>query len=351
LEVGAMTASSSVDCGDGLSTAPNEVPVGPEAHRSTNPQLVVERWPEGRPFALFLSHDVDQIHDREVWRLLGDANHIRRVMFKGESGEVRLAARRIGRALLNPKNPLRDYQAVLEIEARHSFRSTFFVLHDRYWARNGARFRLADPAIRKIVGLVRNADCEIAVHGGYYRFNDAAAYEESRQAVAELSGSEVVGIRNHHLRFSGLETWRAQALAGCTYDATYGAKEVLGPRDGVCVPFWAVPPGSEGGGGLVELPLTVMDTTLFRYCGHAGEEALEAAWAAITPVVEAGGLVTLLWHANFFNEPEYWDWQWVYSELLDRLAGLGPWCATGAEIASWFRQREASGGQPLPVRL
>ena len=315
-----------------------------EAHQDIDQHAAasarVVQWPSKAPFALFLSHDIDQIHDREMWRLLADLNHIRRVVFSGERGSVPIALRRIGRALFRPKPAVKDFERILQIEARHGFRSTFFVLHDRYWARQGARFRLTDPAIRGIVDLVKTARCEVGVHGGYYRFNDAAAYRESREAIAAAFGVEPMGIRNHLLRFSGPETWRAQCMAGFSYDATFGTKDLLGPRDGHCRPFWAVPPRGGGDSGLVELPLTVMDVTLFRYGRFEGEQALEAAWAIIEPVIDAGGLVALLWHGNFFNEREYWDWQWTYEQLLDRLAALRPWCATGSEIDRWFRARE-----------
>jgi hypothetical protein len=80
-----------------------------------------------------------------------------------------------------------------------------------------------------------------------------------------------------------------------------------------------------------------MENSLFRYGGLSGQEALDAAWTALTPTMEAGGLVTLLWHNNYFNEPEYGDLQWAYEELLARLGALGPWCATGAEINRWWR--------------
>lgn len=294
-------------------------------------------WPSGHAFALFLSHDVDQIHDREMWRILADLNHIRRVIFNGERGSVPLALRRVGRAFVRPKPAVKDFATILEIEARHGFRSTFFVLHDRYWARYGARFRLTDAELKAIGELVKGAGGEIGVHGGYYRFNDGGAYRESREAIAEALGVEPVGIRNHLLRFSGSETWRAQHEAGFAYDATFGSNAELGGRDGKTLPFWAVPTSPDGSGGLVELPLTVMDSTLFRALGLAGQAALQTAWAAIEPVVASGGLVTLSWHNNYFNEPEYWDWQWVYEELLQRLAALKPWCATGAEIQAWWR--------------
>lgn len=299
-------------------------------------------WPADHRFALFLSHDVDQIYDRELWRVLADVNHVRRVLLRGEPGSVPGATKRIARALVRPKRAILDFETILAIEARHGFRSTFFVLHDRYWARNGARFRLHDPALREIVGLVRVAGCEIGVHGGYYRFNQADAYRDSIEAFKDAFGLDVVGIRNHLLRFSGKETWEAQAAAGFSYDATCGYGRLGGPGGVPSRPFWAVEPEGEGGKGLVELPLTVMDCRLLREARLGGEEALEAAWAAIEPVAADGGLVTLLWHNNYFNEPEYWDWQWTYEKLLERLAALNPWCATGTEINEWWRSQHMS---------
>jgi hypothetical protein len=57
-------------------------------------------------------------------------------------------------------------------------------------------------------------------------------------------------------------------------------------------------------------------------------------------------LVTLLWHNDCFNEPEYREWQWTYEQLLSRLAARRPWCATGAEIAAWWRKQSAESRRP-----
>ncbi|MGD9613318.1 MAG: polysaccharide deacetylase family protein [Kiritimatiellia bacterium] len=303
-------------------------------------------WPEGRPFALFLSHDVDQIHDRELFRVLADLNHVRRIWTQVERGRAALALRRVARALVAPKPAEKDFATILEIEARHGFRSTFFVLHDPYWSRHGPRYRLACPEIRRIAALVRGAGCEIGLHGGFLRFNQADGYRESREALRAALGVDAVGIRNHFLRFSGADTWAAQEAAGFRYDATFGFVDRLGPRAGRIAPF--VPEGRS----ILELPLTVMDVTLFRNLGLTGEAALDAAWQALEPVAQAGGLVTLLWHNNYFNEPEYRDWQWTYEQLLERLAALNPWCATGAEIERWCRanaENSALAGAGTPV--
>ena len=304
----------------------------------------ISRWPENRPFALFLSHDVDQIHDRDLFRVLADLNHVRRIWTRGEPGSAALALRRVARALLAPKPAERDFETILEIEARHGFRSTFFVLHDPYWSRHGPRYRLACPEIRRIAARIRAAGGEIGLHGGVLRLDRADGYRESREALQDALGVDAIGIRNHLLRFSGVATWAAQEAAGFRYDATFGFADRLGPRDGRLRPFF---PDNQR---ILELPLTVMDVTLFRNLGLAGEAALEAAWRAIEPVARAGGLVSLLWHNNYFNEPEYRDWQWTYERLLERLAAWKPWCATGAEIDAWCRSQPGnwSFAEPSP---
>ncbi|MCB9911381.1 MAG: polysaccharide deacetylase family protein [Verrucomicrobiales bacterium] len=310
------------------------------------PWLSAERWPGGRAFALLLSHDIDQIHDREMWRILADVNHVRRMVTQGEPGHVGQAMGRIARAVLAPKPATKDYETILALEAQYGFRSTFFVLHDPYWARQGARFGIEGRAIRAIAERVIEAGCEFTVHGGYYRFNNPSAYLESRETLKRLFGVEAIGIRNHLLRYSYPGTWRAQRDAGFDYDATYGYNCQPGPRSGLALPFFAYDREQEEMLDLLVLPLTVMDTTVFRYLRLREEEALELARSQMERYAACGGLVTLLWHGNYFNEPEYADWQWVYERLLEQLAGMQPWCATGAEINRWWRAREAVTWEP-----
>lgn len=305
------------------------------------PRIFCARWPGGRPFGLLLSHDIDQIHDREMWRILADINHIRRVWQQGERGNVQRALGRVGRALFRPKPATKDYKTILEIEGRHGFRSTFFVLHDRYWARHGARFSIHHPEMLAIVTRAKEMNCEIAVHGGYYRFNDAALYRQSREEIGRVFSVEPQGIRNHLLRYSYPCTWRAQAEAGFQYDATYGYNCRPGPRSGLAFPFFAYDRERQQRLDFLVLPLTIMDTTLYRYFRLEGKEALDFTWALVERYARCGGLITLLWHGNFFNEPEYADWQCVYEKLLALLAPLRPYCATGAEINRWWRSRAA----------
>ena len=98
-------------------------------------------WPGGAKFALFLSHDIDKIFDREPFYVLAALNHVRRLILRGEGHRVGLALRRLARALFAPKPPELDFQTILDLEARYGFRSTFFVLHDSRRGRRGPRQR------------------------------------------------------------------------------------------------------------------------------------------------------------------------------------------------------------------
>lgn len=289
--------------------------------------------------ALFLSHDVDQVHDRGFYRTLGDLNHLRRVISGTAAGNARLCLRRVIRSVFTPKDLLRQFEAILRAEGRYGWRSTFFFLEGARWSRYGARYSLGDRRVRDLGHVLLDAGCELGVHGGWHDLDNADGYRRSADGVDEAFGVRPVGIRNHFLRFSGEATWRAQRLAGFGYDATFGWNDRLGPREGRMLPFEPeIGPGSEGQ-RFVVLPLSVMDTTLFRYLGLRGEAALAAAVEVVDRTAQAGGLLTLLWHNNYFDEPEYRDWQEVYEKLLAYVAIHKPWCATGAEIADFWRNR------------
>lgn len=293
-------------------------------------------WPDGAKYCLFLSHDIDQIHDRELFHVLASCNHVRRMLLSGEPGNISGAWQRMIRSLFCPKNPLKDFETIHQIEQKYGFVSTWYILDDPYWHRHGSRYKLNDPALFKIVEKIKPWGGEIGLHGGVSRFNDADGYAVCKKRLEQQFGVEVRGIRNHLLKFDGMATWRAQSEAGFYYDATFGYRKKIGHKASSPFPFFPVDHyGNEL--PILEIPLAVMDGALFRGLRLSGEEALECAWTCVKEIIDRGGLVSLLWHNNFFNDKEYHDWQWVYERLLDRCAEYEPWCATGRQIDDWWR--------------
>lgn len=96
---------------------------------------------------------------------MGDLNHIRRLLTQCETSHFGLAAVRVLRFLVKPKPTGTDVRLLLELEARFSFRSTFFILHDSYWSRQEPRYRLGYSAWPGSWAMVKAARGEIGVHG------------------------------------------------------------------------------------------------------------------------------------------------------------------------------------------
>ncbi len=297
------------------------------------------KWPNAAPFALFLSHDIDQIHDRELFRWLGDINHLRRHWFKGERGNTLQCLKRIIRPGLFPINPLRQFKEIRRIEDKHNWCSTFFLLEDEYWRKKGGRFKWDDPEFCKISDFLLNEDCELGIHGSAYRHDDPEWWKMTQDRFNRLYGHPAVGTRVHHLKMRLPQTWHSQRQAGLHYDTTFGLPNVLGAPGGFCFPFEIPLDHAADKKPFVELPLSIMDQTLFRYLRLDSDAAFAESRKLLETIIEAGGLAVLLWHNNFFAEAEYREWQETYERLLDWLAPQRPWTACGKDIADWWRRR------------
>ena len=296
-------------------------------------------WPGGAPFAVFLSTDVDQIHDRELFRWLGDVNHLRRHLFRGEQGKIWPCIRRIIRPAFKPIDPICQFRSLRRIQAAHGWKSTFYLLEDKKWARLGGRFNWDDPEFERISQFLLADGCELGIHGSAYSHAELDWWTQKRQRFERLYSIPALGARNHYLSLSVPETWLAQQRSGMMYDATLGYPNRLGTPGDFCFPIRVSCETGYDFDCLIELPLTIMDVTLFRYLGMEKEQAFEASVEAISQVRDVGGLVSILWHNNFFSEEEYIDWEETYARILDWLAPQSPWVARGVDIATWWRSR------------
>ena len=299
------------------------------------------RWPHGTRFAIALTHDVDQIWDRELFRWLGDINHMRRHLLCGERGDIRKAFRRVARPFFGPRNPFEQFRAIRNIESANRWRSSFFLLEDRYWARRGGRFRWDDVRFRRIADYLLAEGCELGIHGSAYSHADPDWWQRKADRFEEIFGHRAVGARNHYLSLRAPASWEAQASAGLSYDSTFGSNDEVGAPHGMHFPFFPTGAESSIGNRILELPLTVMDQALFRGKGLAGEDGTRAAIEALRNVEATSGLGVALWHNNFFSEAEYGDWQTSYEALLEWIGGCPAWVAPGRDIDRWWRDRKA----------
>jgi len=281
------------------------------------PFVSLWRWPEGRPFALFLSHDVDQVRRRDPVILARDVYRMGRDLLRGRFRKAASVTRG-----WTGDDPYWNFESWMELEGKLGVRSTFFVMEGPRWARYGRRYdtRKLGPVLREL----SEGGWEIGLHGSYYSCGDATRLKDEKDALEEIAGTRVLGNRQHYLRFIPEVSFRCYERAGFLYDSTLGYNEVVGYRAGTSLPFRPYDP-ERGRMEVLELPLGIQDVAV---------EETEEAFGLAERVREGGGMLSLLWHQSaFYRSP-------LYEELIRWAQACGAWIAKGEEIALWWRARE-----------
>ncbi|MBM4033422.1 MAG: hypothetical protein FJ291_16790 [Planctomycetes bacterium] len=319
----------------------------------------VPAWPDGRKFAVLLSHDVD------LWRKR-TPRQLAKELARSIAAPWRLA--HIPRAFFRGPDPWADLEAIADLEAARGMHSTFFVFAGRPDLRAHGigvvnSYNVSRQEVERALRCLAARGFEIALHGSFHSFDSPERLESERADLEALCGQPVLGCRQHFLRLAWPATWTAQAQAGLLYDATLGYHDADGSRAALAFPFRPFggshaekdetaeksQPGSEIRNPKSEirnipivLPLIVSDGALLA---HQRLDA-EAAWERLRSHLERteadGSLLGLLWHNTHFCELDAPGYRGVYERVLDWTLSHGGWGAAAGEIAAWWSRRAAS---------
>lgn len=218
--------------------------------------------------------------------------------------------------------------------------STFFVIPRRNHAgtspsgepQPGRAVKHEAADARSDLATVVATGSEVALHG-LDAWREQRIASDERQRVATAADRPVRGVRMHWL-YGDQATCQVLDAAGFDYDSTCGYNEAVGYRAGTALPFQ--PPGCAR---LMELPLHVMDSSMFfpDRLGLTQEEGIAKCLPLVAHAAATGGVVTVNWHDRSL-EPER-QWNRAYAALLDALDAEGPWYATAGAAVDWFRWR------------
>ena len=274
------------------------------------------RWPGAAPLAVCLTHDVDNI-ERPM-------EHILRIRDRFDKADFQKALK--GRLSLYD-----NIELIGKKEAAQGYRSSFYLLSANY------PLEKVRPAARKL-----NArGWEFGLHGDFGTHDSEPEMKKAVTKLREGIGIRPRGLREHYLRFDFAESWRVMEGAGFDYDSTVGNNDRLGFKLGLAAPFHP-PDESWRPMRLLELPLSLMDTTLWGYLKKGEEEGFADVMRSMAMVEEVEGLFTLLWH----QEAVRMKGGRIYWRILEELGRRKElFVGTGLEVARWWRAREV----PLKV--
>jgi peptidoglycan/xylan/chitin deacetylase (PgdA/CDA1 family) len=285
-------------------------------------------YPENRKFAICLTHDVDEIYPPPSHTLLSSLYYLKDLDFTGLKNQ--LFWRRQGQQL----SPYWNFKEIMALEEEFDAKSTFYFLAAD---RDIRRFRYDVEVLGDELGDISDCGWEVGLHGGYYAYDRWEEMAEEKRRLERIVGKEIVGYRNHYLRFRVPDTWEYLAKAGFKYDSTFGYGDMVGFRNGMCHPFRPYNLKKDSFIDILEIPLCIMDMALWGMKSKSNAVDLWTTLDRMMKVAERhGGVLTILWHNNMFNCPFRETLRRLYGKVLAEGHKRNAWLTSAEEIWRWW---------------
>ncbi len=171
-------------------------------HEQNIPLVQKSYWPEGKKFAVCLTHDVDEIKKTYQW-ISHPAKFLARRNFSGLKGQFSAFMQKI-----RGKEPYDTYDDIIRIEHDLGVKSTYFILKEsgnaslfskKTWYLYGRNRSLQSPEMRALIQRLKSNNDEVAIHGSYFSYKNPALLNEEKQELEQLINEKVLGTRQHNL--------------------------------------------------------------------------------------------------------------------------------------------------------
>ena len=258
---------------------------------------------------LFLTHDIDRI-DKYTFN-----------MVKGK-----LKKKNYKDALIwffkwvNPlytKNPKWTYDYLMEVEKSREINSTYFFLN-RGVKHIDSYYSFQDRRIKELINDLEIFGSEIGLHGSVRTGADIEIMKTDLGSLSKTAKLPIRGNRQHRLLFKLPRTMINLEKSGFIYDSSLGFAAHEGFRNSYCLPFKLFDFENDKMIDVWEIPLNVMDVTLFTYRDLDFNTAMESIAKIKEEIKRYKGIFTLLFHPDFLDEEEHPGIREFYEKVLDR---------------------------------
>lgn len=282
-------------------------------------------YPDGKKFAVCLTHDIDVIKESNFRYALNSFRAVTR-------GHIREALRYPAYAINKKSHPFWNFREIMKLEEKYGATSSFYFLALEPGEQNYA-YDL--QSLRDDIRYIDARGWEVGLHGGHRSYNNYEDLFKKKEKLESVLGKRIIGYRNHYLRFRTPETWELLSKAGFKYDTTFGYNDCAGFRNGMCHPFRPINLKTGKEIDIVEIPLTIMDCTLLRdYMRLDFNGSWEVTKKLIDSVAKYNGVITILWH-NTYMLDENLDF---YKKILKYCYEKDAWMASGKDMIEWGEQ-------------
>jgi len=302
--------------------------------------------PNGKRYAIGLSHDVDRLNKNHIWRtpLYLTQFSLKRNIFYTQ--------RKVARMLANIRDGFADdfdlFTEVIDFEQRYGVSSTFFFAARNIFAPHGTTidvfYDIEQPRIIELFGTIIEAGFEVGLHASYQAYTDKQHFVEEKSRLSQLAKTEVKGLRHHywHMHPQVHPTLKLHAEAGFLYDTSIAFNNTLAFRRSVAVPYSPWDESEQKPMDILQLPVMCMDGNLF-YENNTKEQAVSDLREMTHQLKTVGGVGIIDWHSDSSNPNNraFTDWGWCYQQFVQEVAAdSDAWVTNLSEITDWYLERK-----------
>ncbi len=310
-------------------------------------------WPEGKSFAICLTHDADHVNlfsMRERWRFFMNQKKIEKPSLQCYARFSKTLIKTSIRGLMKPTDALwNGYSKWLKLEESFGFKSTILFLAELiepwhpvdsvYSFKDKVYFDNKRMSVGEMIKEIDNAGWDIGVHGSYYSALVPGLLKSQKSQLENLLNKDIVSTRQHYLNYDIMKTPRIHSDAGINVDSTQGFNRSIGFRAGTSYPYYCWDAVHNQELPVLEIPLHIQDGTLFSKngCGcKTVDSALIQCLQLMDRVEAVSGCLTLIWHPISFLSDVRCK---TYEILLEEAKRRNAWGCSMSELSSWWTSR------------
>lgn len=306
---------------------------------------VVPRWPEGRRWALLVTHDTDAV-SIAAWP---------ERLFNTAKAALRLDRTRLGMAVDGFRygavpiadNPLYGFSGWAEALAQFDVRSAFYL-----FLRCGVRADLNDcrssVADRRFdwsrLRALADQGFEFGLHPAIAARGSVKELQSAREMLEHRLDRPVTGLRHHYWAIDWRRphlTYRRHLEAGFSHDLSMAWRDAPGFRAGTSLPFEPWDPERRASLRTCVIPTAVMDGHVIETDNDA--DAAGRALSVMETVANVGGVAALDWHTEAaFNGYCYRGHRACLETVLKRTLAQDVWVATPSQLAAHWQARRTA---------
>jgi len=272
---------------------------------------------------IIVTHDVDAVKKTIAIRFKQTAFHLFNCLRLAANGSLASATKKLIQAFrfLFSYEDYWCFEKITQLERHYGLKSCF-----NFYAGPGAlqrslKQRLFDPAydifeprISNQVKKLYHDGWQVGLHQSFDTWNNLEMMRAEKARLEKSLGQVVTNCRQHWLRFSWENTWKAQHDAGLRLDTTLGFNDRPGFRNGSALQFHPWDPAKKKEMELFATPLVLMDSHLYDYQVLNKEIRSTQMKYWLDEIRAVNGTATIVWHQQVMNND--YDWHEGFSDLL-----------------------------------